>query len=168
MNFRKRKEIIIWPREISTFILKTFDYSDVQPDKDIINAFIKSPFYIWQEMRHDNVDVNIDGRATTTDWNFHGLYKVDMLSFSDYQKTNVDNFKKHFNESMLQEIGEDELVNEIKESLDLCCQPNLIYYLLNVEDKSKIHQWTAYEFFYSGIIVNADNKILTVVEFGMD
>ena len=150
------------------FILKTFDYSDVQTDKDIINAFIKTPFYIWKEMRQDNVDVNIDGRTTTSDWNFHGLYKVDMLSFSDYQKTNFDNFKKHFNESIRQEIGEDELVNEIKESLDLYCQPNLNYYLLNVKDKSKIHQWTAYEYFYSGIIVNADNKTLTVVEFGMD
>jgi len=169
LNFIKKYEKTIRPETPSYFSVRQFGYSNANNDiREVLQEFMKSKYFLWQEEFRNNVQVNINGKETHEDWNFHGLYDIKQLSPSDFEKVKFENFKARFIAFIETEIGKDNKLPEIQQVVASLYNQESSFYIIRNLPENKVHKWTVYEFFISGFEINMDNKTITLVEFGRD
>lgn len=168
MNIEKIFETIIRPQVPSYFSLRYYRYDEDIQSSDVLRAFMNSRYFLWKEDDRHKVLVNVNGKNTSVDWDFHGLYDVKQLSLLDFDKVSFQLFKDAILSFIDKKIGQDDKVVEIQHLLENEDNTACKYYIMCDISEDKIHPWTVYEFFISGIIVNPTEKSIRLVEFGRD
>lgn len=136
--------------------------------KDLLHRFIRSRFFLWQEECRNSVSVNIDGKETTTDWNFHGLYDAKKLSLSCFEKVEFTKFEQRIIDFISREIGPLVQLNKVYNLIaQMNNEVNIFYIIQNLPDEY-LHEWSVFDFFTSALICNKTDGTITLLEIGSD
>jgi len=169
MDFKKIYERVVSVDIDSYFSIQKYAFVEsVDDGGSVLRNFMKSKYFLWQEEYRNKVHVCIDGNNVFVDWNFHGLYDIKKLSPSDFTKVNFDFFKHRFINFMEGKIDTDDKLPEIIQVMSEINEPESASYIINDLPNTKIHKWTVFEFFISGIVINIPNKTIVIIEFGED
>lgn len=172
INFIKINKKIIHSKKscyfsISEFLIIGGD-KNINNEEEIITEFINSKFFLWKEDFLDNVEVVINGQKTFVDWNFHGLYDVKKIKYGDYQNVDFNLFRKTFIDFIELNVGVISELLDIDNEIKNMQKENSSFYVIKPLSEDKIHRWTVYELFLSGIIIDLSKKNISLVEFGLD
>ena len=102
------------------------------------------------------------------EWNFHGLYNVDLISSHDYHRKTIPLFIDFFTNAIFKEISNEFLNFQALAYLNDFKNENYEAYVLVIDDRSKIHQCSVFDFHYSGLLINDKSSEILLIEFGLD
>ncbi len=166
MNFTKTSEHIIRPESASYFLVREFHYDKYSPNP--ITDFMRTPYFCWNEEYRNEVKVSIDNEPKIVDWNFHGLYDIKKLKPEHFKEIGFQEFTECIKNYIVSKIGLDPKLSEIETYIDGLFNLNSDYFIIQDLTDDFFHDWTVFEFFLSGFIVNTSSRTLIAIEFGLD
>lgn len=143
----------------------------------IISNVIKTKWFIWQgdehpdgmlwHMQNDNGESEESKNIKT-----HGYYDVELMNVDDFQNITVAKLLLNFTSFVKSNLDDSEkskeyLVKVNRFILERTCLNVDCYQLKNI-DISKKSIFSVYSFFISFLIINQENNIITLIEFGQD
>ena len=151
-------------------------FSFISKNKEInqiIDSFILSDYFLWTEkktkgMVHFRNITESSDKSGLMDWNFHGLYNVDLISSKDYKRISFPSFIDFFKNAINKEIDNGDFNYQALVFLNDFKSKNYEAYILVIDDKSKIHQCSVFDFHYSGLLINSKSSEILLIEFGLD
>lgn len=168
MKFDKTKEHTIRFENFSGYLLiREFQFDDEQTS-NALAEFMKTRYFSWQEEFRNKVNVTINNSVQQPDWNFHGLYDIKKLRPEHFIPVSSSDFVGRFKEVLHSEIGTGGNLREAQDLLNRLIDLNSEFYLLgNLSDELR-HEWTVFDYFFSGFKISYLQKTLTAVECGLD
>lgn len=151
------------------------------PDEKVIADIIASKFHHWQgEKEPDGITVQMsshDKSRNTRTWTlsnhkFYGFYDNNKIKPEHYKLISFDTFSERLFRAISEQADYDKLftdkvINIIKGRFD---DVSLIYTLeLDKHINSDlVSEWHVYHFFYAYIVLDRQQNIVTLIEFGLD
>lgn len=135
---------------------------------DLLQQFIQSKYFIWQEEFRNSVAININGLERTVDWNFHGLYDAKKLSLSCFDKIDYSEFEKRVTDFIFQEIGTTGQLDKVHNLISQLNNDGNIFYIIQDLPNDYLHEWSVFDFFMSALIFNEADNTITLLEIGYD
>lgn len=136
--------------------------------EDLLQRFIRSRYFLWQEKFRDSVSVDINGKDATTDWNFHGLYDAKKLSLSCFEKVDYARFEKRVTDFILWEIGATDQLNKVHNLISQMNNDGNVFYIIKELPDEYLHEWSVFDFFMSALVCNHADETITLLEIGDD
>lgn len=135
---------------------------------EVMGAFIKTKFFLWQEEFRNEVPVYGVGKDTLADWNFHGLYDAKKMSVSSFDIIDFNEFVQRIMTYALDETEPEDNISEIETKLTDIKTEGATYYILKNLPEDMRHKWSVYDFFISGFACDLKSNTLHLFEFGLD
>lgn len=181
MTLKKRNSITINAHTFGSFRVRDFEICERTSisQMEIIDIFIRSNYFLWQDKRFDNI-LYYDGvkkTHLTINWNFHGVYDVTKIVPADFMAVTYDSFKSNLEEFYFKMIGDDEdyvvdemkkVLNEVVKVLDKYKSLDNTFYILTTSDINKRHRYTVFSNFFSSVIININTNTFLTLDFGDD
>lgn len=167
MKFDQTSEHTIRFGNFSGYLLiREFRFDDLSSNP--IAEFMKTQYFSWQEEFRNEVNVTVGHTDRLTDWNFHGQYDIKKLRSENFIPVSANDFVKRFMDILQTEIGIDKKMTEAQGCLNKLIDLNSEFYLIDNLPHTFRHDWTVFDFFFSGFKIAKEQKVLTAIECGLD
>jgi len=151
--------------------------SELKEPSAIIEAIINSKWFIWQGEKYpEGITWNMDKKEGMTEETkkvkIHGYYDAKLLKENDFQSIKqeylLSNLIEYVKQNLDESIKGKEYLDRVNTSVLKKMKTGAHYYKLKDLNKSKKSDFSIYSFFISFLIINQEENLVTLIEFGQD